>query len=103
MDVDIERFEDVYNELTDMKKILHLSMVAKDEANAHLNRMYTNVARMQEGMFRVAGLDELADRIRVTIPARPRRGEDDPQDDEVDPAGSAPDPASEPDTAGTEP
>ncbi len=81
MEADVRRFEKLYDELADMKKILHLSMVAKDEAQDDLRRKYTNVARMQEGMFRIVGLDELADRIRITIPSPPTQGDEEEQAD----------------------
>lgn len=108
MESDVRRFEEVYGELADMRKILQISMVAKDEAQDDLRRKYVNVARMQEGMFRIVGMDELADRIRVTIPSRPKKddetreagaGEADAQGDDAAAADTTPPPSTGEDAA----
>ena len=52
-----------------MQKQADESVLAKRRAQRRHRRVYVNVARIQEGLYRLAGLDELADRIRVTEPA----------------------------------
>ena len=66
----VQAFEKVTNDITDMIKIRDEALVAKKEAQKYQLRVLANVARIQEGYYRLAGLDDLADRIRVTIPKR---------------------------------
>ncbi len=54
-----------------MQKQVDESLVVKRETLRQHRRLYVNVARIQESYYRLAGLDELADRIRS--PAFPRR------------------------------
>lgn len=44
------------------------ALISKRAAVKRLRSLYANIARIQEGYFRLAGLEELADRIRLTIP-----------------------------------
>jgi len=57
-------------ELKEAEKQRDEALAAKRAAKELNKRIYTNVARIQEGLYRLAGLDELADRIRITIPVR---------------------------------
>lgn len=71
-------YDQASKDLTEMIKVRDESYIAKVDALARLNRVYANVARVQEGYYRIAGLDELADRIRITIPKRSSRPEEEP-------------------------
>ena len=62
--------------ITGMRKRADESIVAKREAQKRHRRIYSNVARIQEGLYRLAGLDELADRIRATVPRKAREAEE---------------------------
>lgn len=55
------------------------SLVKRDKVLAGWQRTYRSVARILEGVYRMAGADELADRVRPTI--RRATGVDDPEDD----------------------
>ncbi|MGM0557089.1 MAG: hypothetical protein ACQEVA_11970 [Myxococcota bacterium] len=58
------------------------AIVARDVALDDWERIYRAVARVLEGLYRRAGEDELADRIRPTM--RRASGVDDPEDSEDD-------------------
>lgn len=77
----VQSFEKVTNDITDMIKIRDEALVAKKEAQKYQLRVLANVARIQEGYYRLAGLDDLADRIRVTIPKRSTKPSEEPPDD----------------------
>ncbi|MEM7585408.1 MAG: hypothetical protein AAF560_18610, partial [Acidobacteriota bacterium] len=51
------------------------SRVLLREALRRSRRLYANVGRLQEGIYRLAGLDDLADRMRATQRA-PRKKDD---------------------------
>ncbi len=67
-----------------IRKRLDASIVARDETRRRHRRIYANVARVQEGLYRLAGLDDLADRIRVTEPS-PRQKKEDGDEQETRP------------------
>ena len=91
MEEGVEDYDQASKDLTEMIKVRDESYIAKVDALARLNRMYANVARVQEGYYRIAGLDELADRIRITIPKRsPRLEEGSPATDGADEPASDP-------------
>lgn len=60
--------EAVLDDLREHQKLRDEALIVKQQAEDHLRLVYANVARIQEGYYRLAGLDELADRIRLTIP-----------------------------------
>ena len=61
-------------EVDELGKRAQEAMIARDEALKASRRVYANAGRILEGLYRFAGLDELADRIRLTERA-PRRAE----------------------------
>ncbi len=67
-----------------MRKQVDASLVVKRETLKRHRRLYLNVARIQEGYYRLAGLDELADRIRSREPGRRKQESsgDQPEDSE---------------------
>ena len=67
MKTNIDAFAELQTKWTQAKKVRDEAYVAKQAARKHLRRIVVNVARVQEGYYRLAGLDELADRIRLTI------------------------------------
>ena len=60
----VRDFEAAGEEIQRMRKVLDESLIARKEAQKRHRRLYLNVVRIQEGYYRLAGLDELADRIR---------------------------------------
>jgi hypothetical protein len=50
-----------------MRKILDEALLVKRAALKNNRRVYLNLARVQEGYYRLAGLDELAERIRTEV------------------------------------
>ena len=78
-------------ETDQLRKQMDESMVVRDQALARNRRVYTNVGRLLEGVYRLVGLDELADRIRATERS-PRRRPEGATGDE----SPSPEPASEP-------
>jgi len=81
---EIQQLEVTMEAIKGMRKRLDASIVARDEAQDRHRRIYANVARVQEGLYRLAGLDDLADRIRVTEPSPRQKKEEASQED---PAG----------------
>ncbi len=68
-------------EIYALRKHTDESLIVRNTTLARNRRVYANVGRLLEGIYRLAGLDELADRIRVTQrssrkkPADAREGE----------------------------
>ncbi len=82
-----------------MRKRLDKSLIAKREALKHHRRIYVNVAHVQEGYYRMVGLDALADRIRASIPRRSQpQPDDEPQPDDA-PEKDSPSTSSEEETS----
>lgn len=63
-EAEIKRYDENGAELKSMRKRVVESRVRRLEARARNRRAYSNFARIQEGLYRLAGLDDLADRIR---------------------------------------
>ena len=70
MEAEILEFEEVMAEIQQMHKRRDESLIQKREAMQRFRRIYLNVARVQESYYRIAGFDDLAERIRVADPAR---------------------------------
>lgn len=64
-------FEVFLEKRKEQAKILQAASIARNEALEDHRRIYVNIARVQEGWYRLAGLDELANRLRAF--ARGRR------------------------------
>lgn len=64
---DLGLFETAHNGWTQAKKVRDEAILARTAARKRLRRIVTNVARVQEGYYRLAGLDDLADRLRLTV------------------------------------
>lgn len=78
----VDDYDELNKELKEAEKERDEAFAAREAAKQLNRRIYTNVARIQEGFYRLAGLDELADRIRKTIPVRsPRPDSDSPPPD----------------------
>ena len=69
----MELYKQAIDRWTEAKKRRDDALIAKKAAVKRLRSLYANIARIQEGYFRLAGLEELADRIRLTIPRSSRR------------------------------
>ncbi len=65
-DGEIGDLEAKMDQIDELRKQTDEALVARDEALAKNRRVYSNVGRLLEGVYRLAGLDELADRIRAT-------------------------------------
>lgn len=69
----LEVLEQLMKDLTEAEKVRDEAFAAKKAAQDRHRRVRINVARIQEGYYRLAGLDELADRIRFTVRSRSAR------------------------------
>lgn len=93
---DIEAFETAQDGWTRAKKVRDEAIVARTAARRRLRRIVTNLARVQEGYYRLVGLDDLADRLRLTVRrSRSRKAKTDEPDegspDEGSPGEGSPD------------
>lgn len=80
----IRELETLLAEMKRMRTTLDASLVARRHALQHHNQIYLNVARVQEAYYRLAGLDELAKRIRTVFRATRRKTKE--AETETDPA-----------------
>ncbi len=76
-DLEITDLEDQMGEVDELRKQTDEALVVRDAALAKNRRVYANVGRMLEGVYRLAGLDELADRIRATVRSARKKVEED--------------------------
>ena len=80
MEANIQAFEGAQVSLNEAKKRRDQAYAAKKAAQKRLRNIVVNVARVQEGYYRLAGLGDLADRMRLTIPKSKKASPDDPTD-----------------------
>ncbi len=101
-DAEVGDLEAKMDEIDGLRKQTYEALVVRNQALTKNRRVYSNVGRLLEGVYRLAGLDELANRIRATQrAARKKSGsawEQDAATSEAEPAGQAPDPET-PETA----
>ena len=71
IEAEILELEEAMEAIQRMQKQVDESLVVKRETLKQHRRLYVNVARIQESYYRLAGLDDLAERIRS--PELPRR------------------------------
>ncbi len=74
-DDEITALEGKMAEIDELRKQAEEAMIARDEALKQSRRVYANAGRILEGLYRFAGLDELADRIRLTERSARRRAQ----------------------------
>ncbi len=79
---ELDDFDARMDEIDELRKQTDEALVVRNEALARGRRVYANVGRLLEGVYRLAGLDELADRIRVTRRAS-RKKEEEPESPEA--------------------
>lgn len=84
-ETEIGDLEAKMGEIDGLRKQTDEALIARDEALADNRRVYSNVGRLLEGIYRLAGLDELAARIRATQRSA-RKTSDDGVTPEDDPA-----------------
>ncbi len=90
IEAEIRELEAATEAIRRLRKQVDESLVVKEEVLAQHRRLYLNVARILAGYYRLAGLDELADRIRS--PERPRRRQeasDEPSGDSAEASGDS--------------
>ncbi len=80
-------------EIDQLRKKAQEAMIARDQALKQSRRAYANAGRILEGLYRFAGLDQLADRIRLTerSPRKSQPNEESPvmeSEEDGDAAGS---------------
>lgn len=68
----LQELESALKEVTRSRRTSESTLIAKQEALEEYDRVFLRVARLQEALFRVAGLDRLADRVR---PSKRRPGQ----------------------------
>ncbi len=73
-------------EVDALRKQTDEALIVREEALARNRRVYSNVGRLLEGVYRLAGLDELADRIRATTRAPRKKSEPESSESESEPA-----------------
>ena len=96
-EVEVDRLSETMKAINRMDKRLDGSLFAKRAAQARHRRIYSNVAKMQEGLYRLAGLDELADKIRVTVRSpRKKKEEEEEAPQEEAPKNDRPTESTEP-------
>ncbi len=79
----IEAYDNLMTEIREQRKRADESLLAKQQAIKDNRRTIVNVGRVQEGYYRLVGLDDLADRIRVaTRPRRKPKPEETPESEE---------------------
>lgn len=79
-----DRLDTVLTNLAQARKNAQTSRVAKNKAIERYDREFLWIARTLEGYFRLAGMDELAERIRPSARRAGRRAAD------AEPSGQAP-------------
>ncbi len=86
-DTEIGDLEAKMGDIDELRKQTDEALIVRDEALAKNRRVYVNVGRLLEGVYRLAGLDELADRIRATQRSARRQQEGEPGEEstETDP------------------
>ncbi len=65
-DTEIGDLEAKMGDIDELRKQADEALIVRDKALEKNRRVYSNVGRLLEGVYRLAGLDELADRIRAT-------------------------------------
>lgn len=88
-DTEIGDLETTMAGIDEMRKQTDEALVVRDEALEKNRRVYSNVGRLLEGVYRLAGLDELANRIRATQRSARKKPESEP-------GGVSPDATAEP-------
>lgn len=82
-------FEAYLEEIKDLRKTIKKLAFERREAIALHRRVYANVGRIQEGLFRLAGLDDLAAQIRAKLPrSSGKSSSDEPSDADSSAPGS---------------
>ncbi len=76
-EVEIGDLEAKMSEIGRLRKQIDEALVARNQAVAANRRVYSNVGRLFEGMYRLARLDELASRIRATERSSRKQAEPD--------------------------
>ncbi len=82
---EIGALESKMEEIDALRKQVDEALVVRDGALAQNRRVYSNVGRLLEGVYRLAGLDELADRIRATQRAARKKSEGESDQDSSNP------------------
>ncbi len=90
-EADIDRYDKTNAELEGLRKHTVESRLRRMEARARNRRVYANVARIQEGLYRLAELDELADSIRFPVRS-PRKKTEEPVEPQPEPQAGEPQP-----------
>ena len=66
----VKKLDEAMAALNHAIKLADQALLARNEALAFHLRVYVNVTRIQDAYFRLAGFDDLADRIRAAEPSR---------------------------------
>lgn len=66
----VSKLDEAMAALKNAIKLADQALLARNEALAFHVRVYVNVTRIQEAYFRLAGFDDLAERIRAAEPSR---------------------------------
>ncbi len=69
----IQGFNSLMDEIQEQRKVTEESMLVRRATLKRNRRLYINIAHVQEGYYRLVGLDDLADRIRTADPPRRKK------------------------------
>lgn len=89
-DAEVRDLDAKVAEIDELRKQTDEAMVTRDQVLADNRRVYSNVGRLLEGVYRLAGLDELADRIRATERSPRRKPDGEPGEELNAPAPADP-------------
>lgn len=104
-EAEIDRYEATLAKIENLRKQVIESRLRRNLARQRNRRIYSNVARIQEGLYRIAGLDDLAAGIRPSTRSARKKSEEatvpDPAEPASDPEADPPDGEEEPDVTST--
>ncbi len=77
LETDLDRLDEILSQLEQERKQTQEARVTRRAAHRFHRRRYVNLTGVLVANLRLLGLDELADRVRRTIPQRPSKAADD--------------------------
>lgn len=99
VDGEVSAYDTLMTDIRQQRKRADESLSVKKAALADHRRVVVNVARIQEGYYRLVGLDHLADRIRAARRRRKAKEDEKPEDGAQPENGETPESAETPQSA----
>ncbi|MEM7587404.1 MAG: hypothetical protein AAF560_28710 [Acidobacteriota bacterium] len=85
----LRRYDDLTASIDNLAKEAQELRVVLREVRSRNRRLYANVGRVQEGLYRLAGLDDLADRMRAVERSPRKKPESETESEETSPPDAA--------------